>query len=534
MKLNDMKYSSRLTKKNQVKFGGLNHSFAATDGELYDMQNLCSDFSPVLATRPKRYLIRKLEQPGGLYAWEKLCWVDGSGFYYDGKLCGEVSAGQKMFASLGSKIIIFPDKCFYDVELESFGRLESRWEGASLTFTDGVYQGEAAEANTIVANDVNWADYFNPGDCVIISGCTTHPENNKSAVIEEVDANRLSFAENIFTVDDDGYEEKGELSISRTVPDMDFLWENENRLWGCKGDDVFCSKLGDAFNWNVYDGLADNSWWVDTGSPGDFTGCIAFRGYMTYFKENRIFKVYGNLPSNYQLMGSATMGLAKGSSRSLAIAGETLFYLSTNGVVAYSGGIPQPIGEAFGVERFQNAVAGSDGLKYYVSMQGEDGRYRLYVYDTQRYRWHVEDETRVTNFALKDGILYMLNEKGEIWTTGYVPVPPEGAIPENEMQWMAEFADFTEGDPNKKGVVKLQLRLELEEGASAQVFIQFDSDGRWRPVGQSMGEAVKRSYYLPITPRRCDHYRLKITGTGVCRIHSLTRESYSGSELRSY
>lgn len=44
---------------------------------------------------------------------------------------------------------------------------------------------------------------------------------------------------------------------------------------------------------------------------------------------------------------------------------------------------------------------------------------------------------------------------------------------------------------------------------------------------------AKRSYYLPIIPRRSDHYRLKLTGTGGCRIYSLVRETYSGSELKS-
>lgn len=59
-------------------------------------------------------------------------------------------------------------------------------------------------------------------------------------------------------------------------------------------------------------------------------------------------------------MGSATLGLAAGCNKSLAVAGEVLFYLSRSGVMAYTGGIPQPMGAAFGTKRFKNAVAGSD------------------------------------------------------------------------------------------------------------------------------------------------------------------------------
>ena len=64
------------------------------------------------------------------------------------------------------------------------------------------------------------------------------------------------------------------------------------------------------------------------------------------------------------------------------------------------------------------------------------------------------------------------------------------------------------------------------------MLIQFDSDGVLEPVS-SLEAAAKRSYYLPIIPRRADHYRLKLEGTGACRVYSLVREFYSGSELKS-
>lgn len=216
------------------------------------------------------------------------------------------------------------------------------------------------------------------------------------------------------------YTETGELSVSRTVPDLLFVCENENRLWGCDKTTIYASKLGDIFNWNVYEGLATDSYSVDTGSAGSFTACISFLGYPIFFKEDHIYKVYGSIPTNFEVMGSATLGVAAGSDRSLAIAGEILFYHSRAGIMAYSGGIPQPVGAAFGVERFEDAVGGSDGLKYYVSMAGKDGAYLLYVYDTQRGAWHIEDATQSTHFARCAGNLYLLDEGGNIWITGNI------------------------------------------------------------------------------------------------------------------
>lgn len=534
MKLPDVRYSDRSRKSTQVKFGGLNHTVGAGDGEIWDMKNMTGDYYPLLATRERRYKILKLEQPGGIYAWEKLCWVDDTGFYYDGVRKGGVSAGSKRFASMGAYIVILPDKCFYNVETDTFGSMESYWSGGELTFTNGKLYDEEAEANTIYCKGVTWSNYFRAGDAVTISGCTAHPENNKTAVIRAIDGDKLYFYEYVFKLDGEGgYTEEGELSLSRTVPDLEYICENENRLWGCTGSTIYASKLNDIFNWNVYDGLESDAWAVEPTAAGVLTGSVSYKGYSIFFKEGKIYKVYGSTPSNYSIVSSASIGVADGSGGSLAIAGETLFYLSRSGIMAYSGGIPQPISQAFGTEHYRNAVAGSNGLKYFVSMQDGDGEWGLFVFDTQTGLWHKEDQTQVTHFANCDGNLYMLNAAGEVWTVGRPNHIPDGAELEAAFDWMVEFADFTEEDPNKKSAGKMQLRMELEDDAVAAIDIQFDSDGNWRRVREIYDDEVKRSWCLPIIPRRCDYYRLRITGTGGCRIYSLAREYSQSSELKS-
>ena len=535
MKLPNMKFADGIAKGKQIKFGGLNHSRGARDGELWDMKNLTSDHYPLLASRAPRLKYRSFTAPGGIFSWDGLCWVEGTAFYFRGEEKGQVTQGQKTFSSMGAYILIFPDKCYYNVDTGEFGSMEATWQGAELTFGDGLLYGEAVAANCISCEGVTWEDYFHPGDAVTISGCSANPGNNTSIIIRDIDGDKLYFYEHSFTLGAEGaaYTETGELRIKRSVPDLKYMCENENRLWGCTDTTIYASKLGDIFNWNVYDGLDTDSFAVDTGSAGVFTGCISYLGYPTFFKEDHIYKVYGSVPSNFEVMGSATLGMAEDCSRSLAIAGEALFYLGRNGVIAYTGGIPQPMGADFGMKRFKNAVGGSDGLKYYISMQDESGSWGLYVYDTQRGLWHKEDSSHITHFARWAGNLYMLTDQGELWIAGNAQDPPGDVQQEAPVEWFAEFADFTEEDPNKKGVSKIQIRLELEEDATVQVFIMFDSDGEWLRVNGAIGEGAKRSYYLPIVPRRSDHYRLKLVGTGGCRIFSLVREYYTGSELRS-
>ena len=531
--LPSMAYGDGISKRKQVKFGGYNHTLAAENGDLWDMENLTSDFYPLLSPRARRWTCRTLTKPNGLYAHDGLYWVDGTGFYADGELKGSVSDGHKKFTSLGAYIVILPDKKYYNRLTGDFGTLESSWSG-SAKIQDGTYAGEDAKANTIYA--VGAGTKFNEGDAVTISGCTVHTENNKTAVIREIDGDNLRFYENTFTISDGGDSET--LQLSRTVPELDYICENENRLWGCKGDTIYASKLGDIFNWNVFDGVATDSYAVDVASTGDFTACCSYLGYPCFFKEEHIYKVYGDKPSNFQVMGSASLGVEKGSDESLAIAGETLFYLSRTGIAAWSGGIPQSVSAAFGTQRFRNGVAGSDGTKYFVSLQDAQGAYQLFAFDTRTNLWHREDSTQAVGWGWNEE-LYCLDATGKLWMNGNARSVPQGAVQEALVAWKAEWADFYEyttysssstATPEKKGIGKLLLRLELDEDASVQIDMQFDSDGVWRTV-KTLQTEVKRSYYLPIIPRRCDHFRIRMTGNGGCRLYSLVREVYNGSEL---
>lgn len=536
MRLPVMAYSDGIGKSVQTAFGGYNHTRQARDGELWNMKNLTADYTGLLATRRRRRLAETIAEPGGVGSLDGLYWVSGDGFFYKGERKGTVTRGEKIFAGMGSRVIIFPDKAVYDTAADTFESLEASYTSSAggTTFANGTLYEEEAEANTITVPEADFNAIFKAGDAVTISGCTTHPENNKTPIVREIseDGHSLYFYEYVFTLDGEAdkpqdYTEPGAITLARTVPDMDWICVNENRLWGCKGDDIFASKLGDPKNFNVFDGIASDSWSVPSGSAGEFTGCVSYLGYPCFFKEDKIFKVYGSKPSNYELMGSATMGVKEGCGRSLAIANEVLFYVARNGPTAYSGGIPSFIGDVFGLEEWTDAVAGSDGLKYYVSMTDKEGTRHLFCYDSRKGLWMREDNTNAMGFAMEDG-LHLLTKDGQLWRLDGEGTGEE----EGKVNWYAEFADFTEGSPNAKGYSKIQIRMELEAGAAAEVKIQYDSSGTWESAGTAQAER-KRTFLLPVIPRRADHYRLRLEGTGECTVFSMARSYYSGSDHRT-
>jgi hypothetical protein len=518
-------YTHGTQKLTQAQFGGLDMRAGAPGGSIKYMLNMTGDNAPLLSSRRLRYSTGQVTKPNGIFSdGEHLIYADGTALYVDGVSAGTVEDSEKTFAALGERVLIWPDKKIW-TQADGLQSLEST-VSTSCTFENGTYAEEPAEGNTIKAasNSYNWGDYFKVGDAVTVTGADDE-ENNKTAIVREIEGRYLRFYENTFKTNSTSQF----LTVSREVPDLDFICVNENRVWGCKGDEIRSSKLGDPFNWNVFDGLSTDSYSVMSGTGGDFTACVSYTGYPVFFKQEHIFKIYGSKPTNFELMGSATLGVLPGAHRSLAIAGETLYYLSHAGIVAYTGGMPQQIGAELGEMKITGAVSGSDGIKYYTSVLTSSGERHLLVYDTSKGMWHREDELNVLGFAYLSG--HYAQTAGAIMLLGSpVAVPPD-ATPEGPLSSSVTFADVDGGNFDSKYPVRLWLRAEADAGVVIRVYISHD--GGEYVLAATCVPGSKKSGYFPVPIKRCDHYSVKIEATGgAWKLYAMETELYAGSESR--
>ena len=331
-------------------------------------------------------------------------------------------------------------------------------------------------------------------------------------------------------------EQTDPITVSRKMPDMDFVIEAGNRLWGCKYgfknstytcvNEIYASKLGDFKNWNCYMGLSTDSYTASCGTDGPFTGAITHMGYPLFFKENFMHKVYGNYPANFQIQTTACRGVQNGSDKSLAIVNETLFYKSSNSVCAYDGSLPVEMSTALGDVRYSDAVACAYGNKYYIDMKTADGKYHLFVYDTAKGMWHKEDNIQVDGFCVYDGEVYAI-EHGK---NRIITMLGSGTKDDAKVPWMVETGLIGMSMPDMKYISKLLIRMSLEVGAEVDVSIQYDSMGDWEQVCE-MTVTSLRSFHVPVRPRRCDHFRIRIEGEGEGRIYSITKTIEQGSDF---
>lgn len=326
----------------------------------------------------------------------------------------------------------------------------------------------------------------------------------------------------------------GSVTVNRTMPDMDYITEAENRLWGCKYglvggktvNEIYCCALGDFKNWNQFLGVATDSYVASVGTDGPWTGAVTHLGYPIFFKENCLHKVYISSTGAHQIVDTACRGVQRGSAKSLVVVGERLYYKAVNDVMMYDGSLPVSVSGQMGTERYFAAAAGVLGDKYYISMKDRQGTQHLFVYDSLKGFWHQEDETHASDFAKCNGELYYINGN----TKQLMCVGGSAGEAEGKVEWSATTGLMGYTTVERKYISRFNLRMKLPEGSSMEVFIQYDSDGIWHSVGEIKGTGT-RTFMVPVRPRRCDHFMLKLEGSGDVRIYSFAKIHETGSDM---
>ena len=563
-------------------FQGYNHRLRIDAGEFYDMENLTSDHWPLLSPRGQRGTFLSDVNCQGLICKDALCWVDGTKFVVNGypvemNLSVLPEDCPKKLVGMGAYVIILPDKKWINTaDLTEHGNIEATvTTSGNVTLALCNATGEKYEVDVTgatepekPANGTIWMDTsgekpslkeWSESSGMWVSIATTYVRIEKTGIGKAFEAfdgvtlsgiagteqlEELNGAAVIQAKGDDYIVVVGLLDAQKTIntpvtverrmPEMDFVIESGNRLWGCRyGPDrsgnvvneIYASKLGDFKNWNCFMGISTDSYAVSVGTDGQFTGAVTHLGYPCFWKENHLHKVYGNYPANFQVQTTACRGVQKGCDRSLAIVGEVLYYKARSGVCAYDGSLPREVSAQLGEERYSDAVGGALGNKYYIAMKDVRGKHPLFVYDTARGLWHKEESTPVQQFCECDGELYRIDENGAIRT-----MLGSGVKENQQVRWMAETGPLGVEQPDRQYISRITLRLQMAVGAQIRVYAQYDSQGIWECLGTVLGRNL-RTVSVPVRPRRCDHLRLKLEGRGDCKLFSVTRSVEYGGEI---
>lgn len=635
-------------------FGGYNHNLKIPEGEFYEMENLCGDDYPLLATRKQRNTLQAFG--GNLQAMvskgDNLYYIAGydsttktCGFYAGDEKVMDLAyaGGLKRFVSMGAYLLIWPDKVWYNTADGTHGNMEKMFSAAAGTYLDhsltsslgpdgqeiydiyvlwyirpcsrdgkivytiGANYGEKRvvvvdgieyhylnltkpkepkngdayidrETRTpYIYNDISkdwsaqdvpvmWLECkgigsaFAPGDYIRVSGIDPGTysglnvgDNPSDGVYREV----LVTGENYIVLDayaptdehgimNDTPPAEGYVKAAMDIPDMSYVIEAQNRLWGCKYgtvngklvNEIYASALGRFDVWHKFAGVSTDSYAASVGSDGRWTGAVNYQGYPLFFKEDRMHKVYVSASGAHRIQEYTMRGVQPGGAKSLAVVNGVLFYKARDCVCAYDGsGAPTDVSEKLNLDSLSRpgttisiAAAYRDKYYLYLQMSTPPGS-RLLVLDTRRGAWYRENlpSGSITDFTELNGSL--LCAAGGIEEIAHDNQVSELiGTEEGNVAWSCETGLIGYSTVEQKYVSRFNIRMSLAQDAYMDVLVQYDSDGVWHNQGRIQGVGT-RTFMLPVRPRRCDHFRIRLEGSGDVRIYSFAKIFEAGSDV---
>lgn len=560
------------------KFLGYDRSPCPQEGSLREMENMtCSGF-PSLCSRRPRGSVAQFPEPQGILGGEAMAYASGGTLYYNGFPVEGISLtpGYKTMLYMGAYLVVLPDKVYVNTaDLTDRGSFDNERsltctaqaglrcvpctpEGAELGNCTAAPQppenpsggdywldtsGDTHALKIYGADSGLWASV--PVACVRLEGAGIgsgfcaydgvtveglgEESLNGSAILQGAGEDFLVIPG---TLAQSFTQTSGTVFISRKSPDMDFVTECGNRLWGCKYglaegkavNEIYACALGDFKNWNKFQGLSTDSYAASRGSQGPWTGAVTHLGCPLFFKENTIEKVYPSSDGAHQIVTTGCRGVEAGSHGSLCIVGELLYYKAPGDICVYDGSLPvsisRPVEDLLG----HNATGGSTGSLYYISMTGQDGENRLLVYDTIRGLWCGESGLDVLQFTRRDGELYALEKNGCLTCLTGGEGEPEGKV-----TWSCQTGELGLDKGDAKVVTGVKARLEPLAGTEVNIYIRYNGTGPWIH-SSNLRARGNRLRSITLMPRRCDHFALRIEGRGHCRIYGIILITEKGGD----
>lgn len=301
---------------------------------------------------------------------------------------------------------------------------------------------------------------------------------------------------------------EGWVYLRKTAKNSRFLWKN--RLWGYDENNLISSILGvldekGNINWDtVADGRNDNgAYTLPFMMGGDVTGIAALRDYITVFKRNHLCTLSGNTSATFLMNTISAFGLAEENERSIAVCGNTAFYMSDDGVYTFSGDYPVLISEKIKLEG-KPVAAAVDNRFYYLSLE-KDGVYTNYRYDILKGIWYKMNNTHIRQYCQLNGkMLYIDADTEKIMTIG-----------ENEkVEWEAVLT-FDEGTWRKKKYKEFAIYGEFDE---VDILAAAD-DSEEKAICHT-----KTQGKFAIMPITCEKLTIKICGRGEAIIKGFERK----------
>lgn len=390
------------------------------------------------------------------------------------------------------------------------------------------------ETKTPEKDEKHWN--FKVGDPVFVDGVMTYSDSRwkKPKTNEAISATVVEYTETVQSKENfSAYEWTIKLSIMfynldgespfegvyttlakhvyKKIPYMTRLCLHKGRLWGANpnGEYVYASALGDLFQFNKFEGLNDDSIYLESSTQGGYLGVISCGDSIAVFKKNELEIIYGELPSEIAV-GKRYKGYGCADIDSCTIIDNVLYYMGFEGFYIWSGSTPQLISKKLDT-KYEKAFGYTDGKVYYVSAKGKV--LENISFDTRCGLWYKGDEDEVRGY-------FKIGDEGFIVSDDKIYKEKSGT---EKVDWYIESVRYFPDSYSEKTINEVWLKVKASGNTKISFLVSGDGrDFKECPaILENNKESAYRTYRIPIRPEECSWWKYKIKGSGDCIILGL-------------
>lgn len=315
------------------------------------------------------------------------------------------------------------------------------------------------------------------------------------------------------------YEQSADFTVSyltNDAPALQWITVYQGRLWGVKDGKIYASAFNDYASWlpaTADEDSASMPWnsatQANIKADGEFTGIVTYDNHVLGFKRDFIHQT-ANTKYPFRLNDIS----AKGAISNLAICecSQILFYVSDDGIYAFTGGYPERISDKLKISSFEGSILGTWDNVLYAYVPAENFIF-TYCPATGCFGG-IECNEKIIGMTYNDDSLYALTDTGKI-----------KSIPSGEYGAFEFTTDLTlGGELQEKRLKKARVRCVIPTGGNVKLKY---GDRILSDSGAKVGVVVLST----LIRQTCDFgHKLTVSGTGHCRIEYLQTEIAYGGE----
>lgn len=313
---------------------------------------------------------------------------------------------------------------------------------------------------------------------------------------------------------------------------MNYVVSHDNRLYGAVKNELHYSALRKATDWTTVDESGHIV--IENNGGEQISGMVSGTGKIVAFMPHSIHELYGTGPHNFQMqLISDEIGCV--SHYTAITVGGTLYFLSHDGIYRYSGGaVPrkdfslpvQEIVDRVNTKAWGEAVAGTDGERYYISLpiDGSNTPNITLEFDPRFQTWNIWDYGFTPSFyaRIEDRIFVGAVESRVVEMGGTT----NGG---SHIPYSIETKPFTYGSlAANNRLFRLWVVADVPIGATLNIFISNSKDKEdWDLVKTLTASTslVSEQILIPVDKSFHENYvRIKLEGQGPVTIHEITRQ----------